>query len=50
MINKNLKIPFERALKLEPTDHKSRLINPVTGDIYQWDNFQKKWKSVFNAG
>lgn len=49
-MNKDFKTPFEKVLLTEPKNFNSRLINPVTGDLYEWDKFEKKWKAKYNTG
>lgn len=35
---------------MEPSSFKSRIIDPLSGDVYSWDNFEKAWLAKCNTG
>jgi len=49
-LNTNYKKPVELYMQTEPKGFKDRLINPMTGDILEWDNDFKKWRAKMNVG
>jgi len=50
MINTNYKKDISKYFKVTPKKPNQRLIDPATGDIYEYDFDLKKWNPKINAG
>lgn len=50
IINKNPKKKIEEVFYINPNDKYDMLIDPVTGDMYEYDRAFQKWQPKINAG
>jgi hypothetical protein len=50
VVNKNPKKKIAECLHIKPTDKYDMLIDPVTGDLYEFDHSLNKWQPKINAG
>lgn len=50
VINKNPKKRIKDFLHIKPNDKYDMLIDPVTGDLYEYDYTLDKWQPKINAG
>lgn len=50
IMNKDPKKTINQFLHVTPTSLNSMLIDPLTGDLYQYDYSQKKWTPKVNSG
>lgn len=50
VVNKNPKKKIAECLHIKPTDKYEMLIDPVTGDLYEFDHSLNKWQPKINAG
>ena len=50
IMNKDPKKPVDQFFHMSPTSLNSMLIDPMTGDLYQFDYGKKKWLPKVNSG
>jgi hypothetical protein len=50
ILNKNPKKQISECMHIKPLQVESRLIDPVTGDLYQYNISRKTWEPRTNSG
>lgn len=50
IINKNPKKKITDVMSIRPRSQDSRLIDPVTGDLYEYNQGLKRWEPKLNSG
>lgn len=50
VINKNPKKRIIESFHIKPQDRYDMLIDPITGDLYEYDYALRKWEPKINAG
>jgi len=50
VINCHSKKPYKSFLKTAPNSNKDLVIDPLTGDLYDYDFEKEQWRSKCNAG
>lgn len=50
ILNKNPKKQISECMHIKPLQLESRLIDPVTGDLYQYNESRKTWEPRINSG